>query len=247
MIAKEQLKEALKVRHTSTDKYRIIIALLAASGIRIGELVALRCGDDGEHSGWDQENGLLAIRSSLWNGKEQKPKTLSSIRLVDLSQPVNAMLATYVQAAGKKLRDFLFSTSKGTALRPESLRKLALDPLGIPGFHSLRRWRVSYLKSIGTPESLLKSWIGHSSGSDITARYDFSGDDKEWRKSWSNRVGIGFELPTPARPTAVKPKPAQSTSPRKPSWKESARVVACAQKSEAKRQAALAPPQEKSL
>src|SRR5580704_8428821 len=91
-ITKNKLQDALRVRHTKTDKYRVVVALLAATGVRVGELVALRCGDDGEHSGWDQDNSLLAIHTSMWRQKEQRPKTLSSIRKVDLSQPVNAML-----------------------------------------------------------------------------------------------------------------------------------------------------------
>ena len=91
ICTKDMLKEALKMRHAHTDKYRVIIALLAASGIRIGELLALRYGDDGQHSGWDQENSLLAIRTSLWRRVEQKPKTPSSDRMVDLTSPVNAM------------------------------------------------------------------------------------------------------------------------------------------------------------
>jgi integrase len=215
ICTKEMIKEAMRVRHASTDKYRIIIALLLASGIRIGELVAMRCGDDGEHSGWDEQNSLLAIRTSLWGGNEQLPKTRSSIRSVDLSAPVNAMLAAYAKSLNKNPVDYLFSTKRGTPLRPSSLCTYALAPLGIPGFHSARRWRVTYLKTIGTPDSLLKYWLGHSSGNDITARndttarYDKSCDDHEWRQSWSNRVGIGFELPTlttgPAPQTVQKP------------------------------------------
>jgi integrase len=208
-ITKQQLQDALRVRHAYTDKYRIIVGLLAASGIRVGELVALRVGDDGEHSGWDEQNSSLSIHTSLWNGTEQKPKTQSSIRLVDLSSPVNAMLAEYVKRTNKKPGDYLFASRNGTPVSPTTLRKYGLNPFGIPGFHSLRRWRVSYLKSIGTPESLLKSWIGHSS-SDITARYDKSADDKQWRNEWANKVGIGFDLPalTTGHPSIKKPNPA---------------------------------------
>jgi hypothetical protein len=65
--------------------------------------------------------------------------------------------------------------------------------------------RVSFLKKAGTPDSLLKAWIGHSPGNqsrgndnwgnDITALYDKSAEDQEWRRTVGNRVGIGFELP----------------------------------------------------
>ncbi len=221
-ITKDKLQDALRVRHAYTDKYRVIVALLAATGIRVGELVAIRCGDDGEHSGWNQTDSSLIIRTSLWRGEEQKPKTLSSIRDVDLSEPVNAMLAEYVKRTNKKPGDYLFASRNGTPVSPTTLRKYGLIPLGIPGFHSLRRWRVSYLKSIGTPDSLLKSWIGHSTGNDITSRYDFSASDKAWKQDWANRLGIGFDLPTltPGHPAPritkknkLKPKPKSFHSP----------------------------------
>lgn len=103
---KEMIKEALRLRNASTDKYRVIIALLLASGIRIGELLAVRCGDDGEHSGWNQQNSLLAIRTSLWRGVEQKPKTMSSIRLVDLNTSVNVDWSLKRQRRDCPLRSF---------------------------------------------------------------------------------------------------------------------------------------------
>jgi len=230
ICTKEQLKDALKVRHTRTDKYRVIVALLAATGLRVGEVLALRCQDDGEHSGWDQEKSLLAIRTSLWNGVEQEPKTMSSVRLVDLSTPVNAMVATYAKTMNKNPADHLFATKSGRPYGPESLRQLALNPLGVPGFHSLRRWRVSYLKSIGTPDSLLKEWIGHSNGGDITALYDKSADDIDWRKKTVNRLGVGFELPTitvghPAPKLSKPSKPSRIAKPSQPRTKFVATLV----------------------
>jgi site-specific recombinase XerD len=202
VCTKEMIKGALRLHHASTDKYRVMIALMLATGIRVGELLALRCGDDGEHSGWDRQNSLLAIRTSLWRDVEQKPKTASSIRMVDLSTPVNEMLAAY--ATNKQPSDFLFATRNGTPYTSHGLHKQALIPLGVPGFHSMRRWRVSYLKMIGTPEPLLKAWIGHSSGNDITARYDKSADDREWRQTWANKCGIGY-LPEIAKPVVPPP------------------------------------------
>jgi integrase len=212
VCTKELIKEALRRRQTSTDKYRPIVALMLATGIRIGELLALRYGDDGEHSAWDQQNFLLAIRTSLWRGIEQKPKTESSIRMVDLSTLVNDMLAAY---SDKNPGDFLFATRKETPFTSHGLHKQALVPLGIPGFHSMRRWRVRHLKTIGTPETLLKTWIGHSSGNDITARYDKSADDKEWRQTWANRCGVGFALPEIVEAGRPAPKSSKSSRPSK--------------------------------
>ena len=99
----------------------------------------------------------------------------------------------------------MLATRKGTPLSPGGLYERVLVPLGIPGFHSARRWRVSVLKKARSPESLVKAWIGHAPGNqswesdnrgnDITALYDKSGEDKDWRRDVVNRVGIGFELP----------------------------------------------------
>jgi len=220
VCTKEMIREALRLRHASTDKYRVFIALMLASGLRVGELLALRCGDDADHSGWDQQNSLLAIRTALWRGVEQKPKTASSIRMVDLSEPVNEMLTAYT--TNKKASDFLFATRRGTPSTSHGLHKQALIPLGIPGFHSMRRWRVSYLKMIGTPEPLLKAWIGHSNGNDITARYDKSADDREWRQTWANKCGIGFELPEIGKSGDPRPRPHTRRTSTKPSSSEAA-------------------------
>src|SRR5205085_3833028 len=92
-ITAKRLANALKFRGAHTDRYRIIVALLAATGIRVGEFLALRASDDCEHSGWNQENSALEIRTSIWDGEEQLPKTKAAIRTVDLSEPVNAMVA----------------------------------------------------------------------------------------------------------------------------------------------------------
>jgi integrase len=146
-ISAKQLKNALKFKGAHTDRYRIVVALLAATGIRVGEFLALRASDDGEHSGWNQENSALEIRTSIWDGEEQLPKTKSAIRTVDLSEPVNAMVAAYVKNANKKPGDYLFATRNGKPYRPASLEELALAPLGVPGFHALRRWRFTHLRT----------------------------------------------------------------------------------------------------
>ena len=64
----------------------------------------------------------------------------------------------------------------------------------IPGAHSLRRLRVSYLREVGCNESILKAWLGHSAGSDVTNKYDKSADNIAARKTWAERCGTGLDL-----------------------------------------------------
>jgi hypothetical protein len=73
--------------------------------------------------------------------------------------------------------------------------KLSLNQM-LTGIHAF----LMALQASGRAQ-LLKFWIGHSSGNDITARddttarYDKSCDDHEWRQTWANKCGIGFTLP----------------------------------------------------
>ena len=96
--------------------------------------------------------------------------------------------------------------------------KLSLNQM-LTGIHAF----LMALQASGRAQ-LLKFWIGHSSGNDITARdnttarYDKSCDDREWRQNWANKCGIGFALPeivkaghpAPKLPKACKPE--RSTS-----------------------------------
>ena len=110
ICTKEVIQEALRLRHAPTDKYRPIVALMLATGIRIGELFALRCGDDGEHSGWDQQNSLLAIRTSLGaaTNKSQRRRAASERG----PQYAGQRDACGVSPPEKKLGDHLFATRR---------------------------------------------------------------------------------------------------------------------------------------
>jgi hypothetical protein len=61
------------------------------------------------------------------------------------------------------------------------------------GFHAFRRFRFAILRKAGVPESLIKLWMGHSQNLiDLYAaqlRYD-----ETYRREWSEKAGLGFEL-----------------------------------------------------
>ncbi len=61
------------------------------------------------------------------------------------------------------------------------------------GFHSFRRFRVTHLRKQGTPEDLLRFWIGHGDKT-VTDRYAKLSEDVAFRKTQAERVGIGFNL-----------------------------------------------------
>lgn len=175
ICALETLQEA--VRGTSGE-IKALIALLAGTGLRIGEALGIGLGNV-----WDPIQGSVTVSGTLVMGKFQpSPKTKAGKRVVDLPPAVNdllkAELGTPVGA--------MFKTHHRTLRR-------RLSDRGIEGFHSLRRFRITHLQSASAPTSLIKFWAGHAAG-DITERYTKMGAQVLERKDWSVRAGLGFEL-----------------------------------------------------
>lgn len=155
-----------------------LLALLAASGLRISEAMALRMGsDDGIGSFWLPEHQKLVIRGQMQGGQFLAPKTEAGFREVDVCPE----LSRYLQpTSGKYLFEIPLSSAYAKA-----------EQAGIPGFHSLRRFRTTYLRQIGTPDNLVKFWIGHG-GRDITDRYTHLHRNIALRKEWAIKAGLGF-------------------------------------------------------
>src|SRR5262249_37909 len=140
-------------------RYRVLFTLLAGTGMRIGEAIALHLED------LDLEHGVIYVRRSVWRGHEQTPKTENAIRQVDIDPFLAAVLKEYI---GDSKRTLLFETGKGPPFNDANIRNRVLKPLlvrlGIPhaGLHAFRHGRVTVLRKKGTPADLQKLWIGHS-------------------------------------------------------------------------------------
>jgi integrase len=190
---------------------RVLLALLASTGMRVGELQALQLGPDplNQNTVWDPTERMIRVRTSVYRGQLQEPKTPSAVRDIDLPSAVNKMLQEFT--GGRRQGEFLFCTKSGKPLAQSYINTYILKLLGIPGCHALRRFRVSHLREVGCNEDILKAWLGHSAGSDITNRYSKLSENLELRRSWAERVGTGLDLSgiTGAPPPSTR-KPAQS-------------------------------------
>ena len=155
-----------------------LVALLGGTGLRIGEALAI-----GRGNVWDPETRTIKVFGTMVNGEFQPtPKTRAGKRVVDLDLGLNAFLCSQFE----NLTGPLFSASEDTYRR-------RLSTLGIPGFHALRRFRITHLQSQSVPNSLVKFWAGHAAG-DITERYTKMGSQIEERKAWSEKAGLGFHV-----------------------------------------------------
>lgn len=192
VITREDLERGLTV---SGDVCRCLYACLAGSGLRINEALAVLIDDPtGKHSVFDAASSTIHVRRGLFRGREQdSPKTPSAIRSVEIPYALGAMLAKF---AGTR-EGHLFGNGKPIS---ESSARNQLAKLGLPPFHSFRRFFVSHRMANGMPLELIRALVGHSS-SDITNRYSRFGTDAAYasqRREWVEKIGLGFSLETKA-------------------------------------------------
>jgi integrase len=182
-FTQEQLRLII---NAAPERYRVLFALLAATGLRIGEAAGLHLAD------LDLDSCVLCVRRSVWNGQELEPKTENAVREIDIDPTLAAMLRDYV---GSSRRTRLFEARNGAPLSAGNIRNRVLHPLlaelGIPkaGLHAFRHSRVTLLRKNGTPADLQKQWIGHSSLR-TTDRYAHTDQELEYRRNAASRVGL---------------------------------------------------------
>lgn len=159
VLSREQLDSLLEKLPEPT---RSLVWLLVTTGVRIGELLALRWGDV------DLSAKILRITRTLYEGHFDEPKTRASSREVSLGLKGLATLAS-VRPGAAKPDDLVFCTNKGTPLCRRNLRNRQLDPvcveLKLPKirWHAMRHLNATYHDALGTPLGTVQSLLGHSS------------------------------------------------------------------------------------
>ena len=175
--------EVATILANAPERYAVFFALLAGTGLRIGEALALTRND------FSPDCKVLFVKRSIWHGHEQEPKTPAAIRVIDIPESLASILRWYV--ADKS--GYLLATRKGN--RPLAQRNVlrALHNTGVrAGFHALRRFRTQVLRRARVPEDLIRLWLGHAPGS-VTDLYAHGlQEDLSWRQEWAERVGLGF-------------------------------------------------------
>jgi integrase len=184
--------DVTKIVTDAEGQYRVLYALLAGTGLRIGEAAGLQIGD------MSADGLTLRIQRSVWNGKVQTPKTANAFREVDLHPSLAALLKTHI---GQRTSGLLFCTSNGNPISQPNILKRSLHPIlktmnrNTAGFHSFRRFRVTHLRKNRVPEDILRFWIGHADKT-VTDGYSKVKDDMEFRRVCAANVGVGFDVPT---------------------------------------------------
>ena len=186
-------EQVMSILDKTKGQAQMLILLAAATALRLGELLGLSVEDV-------SDNGLtITVRKQAYRGRvARRLKTINAHRVVD----VHPTVATHLIAFIGDQKGLLFPTSTGRAHSHSNARNRMLYPvlkkMGVAqtGFHGFRRFRATHLRKQQAPESLIKSWLGHSARSSVTDLYDRSQEDREYRKQVAEQVGIEFEIPS---------------------------------------------------
>lgn len=144
------------------EQWRPFFGLLASTGLRVSEAIALR---------WrDLELGhspQLCVRRSMVGGVVGAPKSRHGFRRVPLTRRLASQLAELRADAGGE--DLVFRGPRGAPISPNNARYRVLAPAleraGLPrvGFHALRHTCASLLIERGLSPLRLQRWMGHHS------------------------------------------------------------------------------------
>jgi len=163
VIAPEKISELLDALPEPSQS---LASLLVLTGLRIGELLALR---------WrnvDLEHGVLRVTETVYDGHFDTPKTQRSQRSVPLG-PGAIRILTARKPAVVNPDALVFGTREGSPFDRHNLSRRQLNStcknLGLVGvgWHWLRHANATLLDAVGTPLGTVQALLGHSS-SEIT-------------------------------------------------------------------------------
>jgi integrase len=141
-----------------------LFLLLASTGLRISEAIALRwCDLD-----LDSSPPRLRVRRAIVNGVVGAPKSRHGARALPLAEEL-AQRIRDLRAPDADSEDLVFLNGHGGPLKPDNLRNRVLTPAaaraGVAGIglHTLRHTCASLLIEDGASPLRLQRWMGHHS------------------------------------------------------------------------------------
>jgi len=148
------------------ERWRLWVRLLAYTGCRIGEFIALIWGDV------NLESGTVMIARRLYQGTLDRPKSPYGVRTIPLTRELVAELRRHrLSSRYSADTDPVFATSVGTPFQPSNIFRRILKPaarragVGWAGFHTLRHTCGTMLARQGLRAEEIQGWLGHHAAS----------------------------------------------------------------------------------
>jgi integrase len=170
-------EEVRKIAEEASGQDQVLTLLLAETGCRIGEALALKIEDI--------RPGELSISKNVYEGVIQStPKTDSSIRKVAISETLYLEIISLKRRPG----EYIFQSPTGRPEWPQRLTtkfRIICKKAGVEykGFHAFRRGHVTECcNTLGIPERIVGARVGHGcSGMTLGVYAQFiPGSDKPW-------------------------------------------------------------------
>jgi integrase len=147
------------------EPHRSMVILTALTGLRVGELLALR---------WkmvDLTAGTIRISESVFHGQVQIPKSERSVRVIPIGPQTRLLLEEHRKRVAAKWDEegLVFPNKFGGPLRESNLLERVLRPAGKAAglervtWHQLRHVHASTLHDIGIPAKIAQQQLGHAS------------------------------------------------------------------------------------
>jgi integrase len=142
---------------------RTMVGLAILSGLRRGELFALRWKDIDEHT------RLLTVREAVYDGIFSTPKTEAGSRQIPLSDTALELVGQWKsKVENTAADDLVFSTRLGTSISPNNILRRFVFPactrLGLPHatWLTFRRTYSSWSHDKGVPGKVVAQLMGHA-------------------------------------------------------------------------------------
>lgn len=171
VLSREQLAAVLAM---APEQYKALFEVLAATGLRISEAIALQR----LHFQLDGEAAEVCVRRGIVRGRIEPPKTKHGKREVRLPDPlVHRMRAHLAAMDDQDSTALVFTNRAGNVLESGNLRRRHLKPIveevNAPwaGFHTFRHTFASLHLSRGTNLLQLSRALGHHSAAFTLSRY----------------------------------------------------------------------------
>jgi integrase len=160
VLMPEQVARLLAVLR---EPIRTMVLLAVLTGLRVGEILALRWQDV------DLVGGELRVVQAVYRGCLGSPKTRGSRRTIPLPQSVTLALKNLAQRShGMTPEALVFPSRKGTVLNDTNLLLRVLKPagklIGAPwiSWHTFRRTHATLLQLAGGSAKDAQAQLGHS-------------------------------------------------------------------------------------